>query len=218
MNRVCRSWPARLGVAIVAVISATSLAPSAAQADGVTPLVFEGLANLPQFPCPAGPTNCEGSFEGTVSGEIGGTHLNRPWTVTLRDATMTADFFYSDGNCVRGTASGTATITAGSGAAFGTYDKGESLPRAITGVQITASFQWSRDGITALVVPIADGDVTVNVADQGWVTVASGATGAGEAAFVPHVDADDQPDCVGLTNRPAITADVAGTVALARLV
>lgn len=211
-----RSRSGRRVAAVVAVMLAL-VVPASAQADGAGPLTLEGEASLPQFPCPLpdpGEPACSGTFEGTVSGELGGQHLGNAWSVALADAPITATFTYADGNCARGTASGTATISGGPDHVAGTYDRGGPLPRLITAVTITADFEWARDGVTALVVPITDAEVVVDLVEDGPRTVMAGGVGGGEAVFTPHIDPDDQPDCLGGTNTPAITADVAGSLAI----
>lgn len=212
-----KTWGRRVGIAVAVVAMAFAALLPAAQADGGSSLTFTGEASLPEFPCPV-PTEtdppCSGTFAGTISGELGGTHIGNAWTVTLADVPMTADFTYDDPNCINGTANGTATISGGPDHVFGTYDKGGPLPRPISGVEITADFTWERDAVTALVFPINDGTVTVDVAGDGPLTVMTSSVGAGEAVFNPHLDPDDMPDCVAHTNRPPITADVAGTVSV----
>lgn len=218
MNATRCSMSRRLAAALAAVALVLVATPQTAEADGTSPLVLEGEAALPEFPCPLPPPPdppCAGTFEGTISGELEGVHMGNAWTVTLAEVPITADFSYSDGNCARGTASGAATAAGGADNVVGTYDKGGPLPRLITGITITAAFEWSRDGVTALVVPINNGQVTVDLFDDGPRTVMASAVGGGEAAFAPHIEPGDEPDCVGGTNSPPITADVAGTVTLA---
>lgn len=190
-------------------------------------VAFEGTASLPKFPC-ALPTTCPATFTGTASGQLAGEQFG-PWEATIAAASVsTTNLVYSDTNCVTGTASGRATVTAGLGQVTGEYKPNNTvvlptpsnlLPLPIEGLTIDADFTWNRFGGTAAVV-FANGVVRATVAGQvSPMVVMSGAFGGSTAAFQAHIEADDPPDCnptnIPPTNTPEITADVFGVVTLA---
>lgn len=183
-----------------------STAPAGASAS--SGLEFEGTASLPAFPCPL-TVSCEGTFEGTASGELAGDDGGATWQATLTTAELTAEFGYEDANCTDGSARGTASITAGFGDVYGTYDD-EPVPRSVHRLEVDATFSWDRDG-SAADLDLRDVEVRLDVESLGWQQVTTTAAGAAVATFAPLLDPMDLPDCTTEDpDPPPLDAEVVG--------
>ena len=118
---------------------------------------FDGVAQLPPFPCPPsapGHLTCEGTWEGSFTGNFSGLHTTDsgeqiPWSVAF-SAPGSARFSYrailEEGHCGEGSASGTAHFRARVNQAFGVYRDGWPFPTAVVGIDGTFSFDWQRSG------------------------------------------------------------------------
>lgn len=198
--------------AIVTVIPA-----DAAYASNLTEgtFTFEGNANLPSFPCPL---ICNGSFGGSVSGSFAGDNNGNPWTLTLVQNFVRADFRYIDNLLFCGAgvvSSGLIVMSASAGSVLGTYGA-SPLPSPITDFSLTARFTWLRIGTAAHLMILnvhlwITVDPTGPPAPFGTAVIDSG-SGTAVATFVPVPNPNNPPpDCVLGTSRPPITGLVAGS-------
>lgn len=214
---------------VLAMLAALLVGTPAAEAEGVGgPLQFEGTANLPKFPCSQIEEDCNGTFDGTVEGTIGGQNFET-WMAELRAAELTATFGYDDQNCTDGTARGTAFIDAGLGDVTGFWrathddpqDQLSEAPVPIVGLDAQVEFDWDREGLQAT-LRLLEVDVQLELppgalpGGETMIEVVTDGEGAANAVFVPIFDAiEDAPDCTGSGNQVEIDAEVSGTAALA---
>lgn len=210
--RAALAW----SLAATALVVAGTPADAAAVGDGS--LVFAGTVEIPTFPCPPPSPDtypCVGSFTASTAGTMRGLHGGSPWQLSLNAVTLGA-FSYVDllepgVPCTEGRARGTTTLDTGSsGQAFGTYTTG-TLARPIRSAAITYSFNWLREGVTA-VLTIFDVTVTLQVDGIGSVTVLDDGTAHAVASFVPGADFGVPTGCMG--GEPTrLRGSIAGTVA-----
>jgi hypothetical protein len=157
-------------------------------------VTFDGVADLPRFPCPPPPPYgtgpCTGTVTGSTSGHLAGTAHLDAYDVTWTGATggVKATFSSSEWLCeaglenVLGTANGTGLAQAASGVVGWYRVAGDAVARPVTAVTARFAFEWERVGATA-VVTFTSFDVTLSVAGLGdRLVVTGGRTGA--ATFV----------------------------------
>lgn len=189
---------------------------------------FQGSASLPTFPCqppaPFGNGPCNGTFSGQWAGHLSGVSGTSPFdvewsTINSAGTHVTASFTYAEWQCaefaetILGIAQGTGTATVDPGQLQGKWQVvGESFARDIIGVNFTFSFKWTRVGTGAVLV-LPSAVLQLNVSGIGWVTVITGLTQTGQAAFVPTTDGiNGVPSC---TNQGSISGVIAGTLPFA---
>lgn len=178
--------------------------------------MFDGEATLPKFPCAVGDPTCLGAFEGSVSGQLGGSGFEA-WEASLADVSLTATFSYEDTTCEDGTAAGTATIDGGLGSVRGHYDfdptDESTFSAPIIGIFAQIEFTWQREGATASIT-LVDGTIDVDVVGTGWIRVVNDVRGRASAEFAADLTQAHLETCAGLgTTRPPLTAEVLGRAA-----
>jgi hypothetical protein len=155
---------------------------------------FVLTATLPTFPCkPPGCTN--GTFTGSSNGALAGaTSANVPWTVewVLGTAANTGTGFSYVDSCdiPTGLAQGGGTLTATVGHVTGTYGTpamGAPFPLPVVAVAATLAFEWTRIGVTALVITQVSVSITYATPSGTLTTipVVTNHLGVALAAFAP---------------------------------
>jgi hypothetical protein len=211
----------RVGVVLAVLGAVMAPSPAGATAAAAGTLAFAGQASLPKFPCkPPAPGNlpCQGTFVGSIAGELSGVYQsggqNIPWAIAVATP-ANIPFAYADGIepgvlCAEGTAAASATVTADqlqnqvNGVWGGVGTDPLTLPRSVIGASVTFRFTWYRVGVTAnlkfdrLTVTLSvfgiPSPITVINVDNTDADpsndAATGTTGYGLAGFSPAATTD----------------------------
>jgi hypothetical protein len=177
---------------VLAFTTIASVGSAHAYQPAADALDVSGTAFLEMFPCPV-LTVCQGSFHGSVNGNLSGVDGGVPWSVVVTAGPGGSTFLYND-SCPEpiGFATGSGTFTASAGGApIGTYGPDPngppSLPLPIIALEEPFTFSWTRVGATASLMLSSTTRVQILRPGVGpeWRTVATGRPGLGNAAFAP---------------------------------
>lgn len=219
--------PLAFAVVLLTQMAISSPDPAAAVTALAGAATFNGVAELPVFPCPTSPaTSCGGGlFDGQWTGHLNGIEGpgNNPFEVswtTLNQGSVHADFVYEEALCLQGAesvlgqATGTGLAQAGPGQTVGfwTSTTGSELPRAIIGVRLFFAFDWVRIGNSAVIVIKPGSSLQIDIAGIGWREVSRNEQD-GAATFVPtHSSNTVVPSCGSPLN--GVTGLIAGGLTL----
>lgn len=182
-------------------------------------LDFAGTASLPTFPCPPpgpGELPCVGSFAGNIEAFFAGDAGAGSFALDLVSP-FTALFSYADllqpgAPCAEGLATGSGTVGAGPNEVFGYWTNQLGELQIIKRAEVTFSFDWRREGLTAVLVLR---DLSIRVRGEGvqWTQVVDpgSSTGPATAVFIPNLTQEHLEACELGQPGPPITAEVNGT-------